>query len=95
MIGYKTGLACILALVSPLIAAVMGWIWGAVHGSAPPSSAADSCEGCGYDLTGNVSGICPECGLAVIVKKAQTVDVEYADSHPQSEKDVQQSGPSN
>jgi len=22
------------------------------------------CAGCGYDLTGNVSGICPECGLA-------------------------------
>lgn len=23
------------------------------------------CLGCGYDLTGNVSGICPECGLPV------------------------------
>lgn len=23
------------------------------------------CLGCGYDLTGNVSGRCPECGLAV------------------------------
>ncbi|HOJ54604.1 MAG TPA: hypothetical protein PK184_09890 [Phycisphaerae bacterium] len=22
------------------------------------------CRGCGYDLTGNVSGVCPECGLA-------------------------------
>ena len=20
------------------------------------------CVGCGYDLTGNVSGVCPECG---------------------------------
>jgi predicted amidophosphoribosyltransferase len=20
------------------------------------------CQNCGYDLTGNVSGICPECG---------------------------------
>ena len=20
------------------------------------------CQGCGYDLTGNVSGVCPECG---------------------------------
>jgi hypothetical protein len=20
------------------------------------------CRGCGYDLTGNVSGVCPECG---------------------------------
>ncbi len=23
------------------------------------------CAKCGYDLTGNVSGVCPECGLAV------------------------------
>jgi hypothetical protein len=23
------------------------------------------CQGCGYDLTGNLSGICPECGVAV------------------------------
>lgn len=22
------------------------------------------CEGCGYDLTGNTSGVCPECGAA-------------------------------
>ena len=24
-----------------------------------------SCPGCGYDLTGNVSGRCPECGIAI------------------------------
>ena len=23
------------------------------------------CRNCGYDLTGNLSGICPECGAAV------------------------------
>jgi hypothetical protein len=23
------------------------------------------CDTCGYDLTGNVSGVCPECGTAV------------------------------
>lgn len=23
------------------------------------------CAGCGYDLTGNVSGVCPECGASV------------------------------
>lgn len=23
------------------------------------------CERCGYDLTGNVSGVCPECGNPV------------------------------
>jgi hypothetical protein len=29
--------------------------------SVPPGH----CEGCGYDLTGNVSGVCPECGQKV------------------------------
>lgn len=24
-----------------------------------------SCQGCGYDLTGNVSGRCPECGREI------------------------------
>ena len=23
------------------------------------------CRGCGYNLTGNVSGVCPECGILV------------------------------
>lgn len=27
--------------------------------------AANICRGCGYDLTGNASGICPECGTAI------------------------------
>lgn len=33
------------------------------------------CGGCGYDLTGNVSGVCPECGLAVALEdKNRPVD---------------------
>lgn len=28
-----------------------------------------TCAKCGYNLTGNVSGICPECGSAVSIKK--------------------------
>jgi predicted Zn-ribbon and HTH transcriptional regulator len=27
-----------------------------------------ACQKCGYDLTGNVSGRCPECGEAVKLK---------------------------
>jgi rubrerythrin len=34
---------------------VVVWYWGP----------ADTCRGCGYDLTGNTSGVCPECGRAV------------------------------
>jgi hypothetical protein len=29
--------------------------------------AAGLCLKCGYDLTGNVSGVCPECGAAATV----------------------------
>jgi hypothetical protein len=29
---------------------------------------ATDCSSCGYNLTGNVSGICPECGLRIQVK---------------------------
>jgi len=28
-----------------------------------PRPAGDRCARCGYDLTGNVSGTCPECGM--------------------------------
>ncbi len=30
-----------------------------------PAEPANLCKGCGYDLTGNVSGVCPECGSAI------------------------------
>jgi hypothetical protein len=28
------------------------------------------CDRCGYDLTGNTSGKCPECGLRIAPKRA-------------------------
>ena len=31
----------------------------------PPRHPPAHCQSCGYDLTGNVSGVCPECGTAV------------------------------
>ena len=36
------------------------WLWWRDSQPAPPGS----CRKCGYDLTGNVSGVCPECGAA-------------------------------
>jgi len=29
-----------------------------------------ACRACGYDLTGNTSGVCPECGTAVVPTRA-------------------------
>jgi len=53
------GCDTILVLPSLLILArliVRGW----------PSRAPGLCGSCGYDLTGNISGICPECGMPAI-----------------------------
>lgn len=55
-------------LVAPLPLAIAGagfvtfvlFLWPA--GPATTASAWRACQGCGYDLTGNESGVCPECG---------------------------------
>jgi hypothetical protein len=36
-------------------------VWGCIYLWLYPIPAGH-CTACGYDLTGNVSGICPECG---------------------------------
>jgi hypothetical protein len=38
------------------VCAAMGWAWGRVKWKK------GTCRKCGYDLSGNVSGVCPECG---------------------------------
>jgi hypothetical protein len=49
------------------IAGGIGMIWGliAVAYWVRPKRAAGLCAKCDYNLTGNVSGICPECGTPV------------------------------
>jgi hypothetical protein len=43
-----------------------GWLsWRLAVRLAPRRSAPGHCGSCAYDLTGNVSGTCPECGRAV------------------------------
>ena len=38
------------------------WAYDATHGKRARWKRAGRCAHCGYDLTGNVSGKCPECG---------------------------------
>lgn len=38
---------------------------GIIRGLRRRRDGAEYCSGCGYNLTGNVSGRCPECGTAV------------------------------
>jgi len=37
------------------------FLWWRDRRRIPPGH----CRNCGYDLTGNVSGVCPECGMAL------------------------------
>lgn len=43
------------------------WLWSTRHKTAAPGV----CHVCSYDLTGNTSGVCPECGTAVGKKAAK------------------------
>lgn len=36
-----------------------------------------TCLGCGYDLTGNVSGVCPECGKSINALEAPHRETRY------------------
>ena len=48
------------------MAAMMAWAFVMVRASrvflSPPAPAVPLCISCGYNLTGNESGVCPECG---------------------------------
>ena len=42
--------------------ATLGWLQMRRWGARNVRLALGQCLACGYDLTGNVSGVCPECG---------------------------------
>ena len=57
----------------PLSAVLLWYWWPAIRGRADVdlSAGAPICERCGYDLTGNPLGPCPECGEGVKVPGAE------------------------
>lgn len=48
------------SLIVPVGTAVAYYRWRMRIQRRPPRG--PGCKRCGYDLTGNVSGVCPECG---------------------------------
>lgn len=53
--------ACVF-LAAPLWGILWAWLYVRVLNHLGRQSTQNRCFECGYDLTGNVSGICPECG---------------------------------
>ena len=54
-------------LVAVAVAFAFALVRFALHAKAALSAERrkrGQCASCGYDLAGNVSGVCPECGLA-------------------------------
>jgi rubrerythrin len=50
-----------------MVVGILTILAGALHGLlSAPLGTDGQCRKCGYDLTGNVSGVCPECGEAVV-----------------------------
>jgi len=67
--GYPlTGRYDSLLLQTGLIGAVAGaclGAWIAVRRGVPRHVPPGHCRECGYGLTGNVSGVCPECAMPI------------------------------
>jgi hypothetical protein len=55
---WATGVTVPLWLLLALLAVPVAFVWRRDRRAKP-----GHCEHCGYNLTGNVSGVCPECGL--------------------------------
>jgi hypothetical protein len=64
----------------------------------PDSKETTKCRSCKYDLTGNLSGVCPECGKAISEdQKSQLVIAPSADGHatavPRDEREYAETPP--
>jgi hypothetical protein len=58
-------------VISVVVVFVIGFVGAAASGiqadlhAACQSQMTNRCQKCNYDLTGNVSGVCPECGTSI------------------------------
>ncbi|MBI5863080.1 MAG: hypothetical protein HZB38_00935 [Planctomycetes bacterium] len=61
-----------------LIVAILGlpWLLAAFRALRAPPGSVLACRKCEYDLTGNVSGVCPECGESVPFRTLENLIAE-------------------
>ena len=62
--------AAILFWTSPLWAILWAWLFTRFRNRLFQSRRGNFCSRCGYNLTGNVSGVCPECGVSIRAERA-------------------------
>lgn len=55
---------------TPLWSILWAWLYVRIMNHLARRSTQPRCFECGYDLTGNVTGVCPECGKACCAKPA-------------------------
>jgi len=62
-VALHGGLPVLPAVAAPTVIAGCLWYrWDRPYALRRQRRAKGLCVRCGYDLTGNVSGVCPECG---------------------------------
>ena len=57
--------AGVTVAVAGYLLAIVNLIRAYTVGGGPPPTSDPACTRCGYCLTGNLSGVCPECGTRV------------------------------
>ena len=74
----------VIALAGCLPAPLWACLWTFLLRRAvrPRKYAPDACQSCGYNLTGNLSGICPECGVAPADAQRSPASDAPASRHP-------------
>ena len=74
-------LAILLLLLASLTALVIGWRYNWYSSAA---SSQPLCPSCDYNLTGNVSGICPECSMPLDNQMRNKVGLPSIEATPSS-----------
>jgi hypothetical protein len=67
-----------LTLMSPSLA--MGLVAKAKENKKADTSEAPICACCGYNLTGNVSGVCPECGTTIDTHRSDEAEMKQGEN---------------
>lgn len=71
-IVWRDGISIARLSLWALTAVAGGLAYGCSRIRLRPGQVAGKCRACSYDLTANVSGVCPECGMPVVPAERTT-----------------------